>query len=161
VEPQPQLSELSVLELRSELKRWEKRRNALLAAFPYLEDGSASLTARYVRGPVWDQYDSANSQIAKLKLELYRRDQAPNAPNPTVELTSREQKIWKVIQRGSSGPQYCRELQNAGINPRKTGVWKDCHAGTYPAAYQLGEPWRHRIQDEKSKIKRKAILADY
>lgn len=76
-----------------------------------------------------------------------------------VHLTLREQKIWEVIQLGSTGPQYCRELQNANIRLPRTGVWRECPAGTYPAAYHLGEPWRHRIQDEKSKVRRKAHLA--
>jgi hypothetical protein len=72
-----------------------------------------------------------------------------------TELTERERKILVVIRLRSKGMQYCRELENAGIRPRKTGAWKDS-PGTYPTAYQAGEPWRHRIQDEKSKIGRKA-----
>jgi hypothetical protein len=71
------------------------------------------------------------------------------------KLTERETKIAAVIHRGSKAIQYCRELENAGIRPRKIGAWKGA-PGTYPAAYQAGEPWRHRIQDEKAKIKRKA-----
>lgn len=162
MEPQP----LSALELRGELKRWEKRRNALLAAFPYLEDGGASLTAQYVGGPEWDELAEANSQIARLKLELIRRDQAPiveadparNASRPTVELTEREKEILEVIHRGPRGRQYCRALDHAGIKPRRSGLWKD-GPGTYLGAYDEGDPWRQRIQDEKSKIRRKAELA--
>ncbi len=69
-----------------------------------------------------------------------------------ANLTVREKKILEVALRGSKGLTYFRELNNAGIGPLRTGVWKECPAGTYPAAYQLGEPWRHRIQDEKYKI---------
>jgi hypothetical protein len=101
------------------------------------------------------------------------RTVSEQAPEPAVQatrstktvrslqskLTERELKIWEVIQQGSWGPQYCRELGNAKIKPRKTGVWRNCTAGTYLAAYYLGERWPHRIQDEKCKVRRKAELA--
>jgi hypothetical protein len=75
-----------------------------------------------------------------------------------TDLTERERKMWEVISRGVKGLQYCRELQQEGIGPRRTGSWRGAPS-TYPAAYKAGEPWRHRIQDEKSKIKYKAQLA--
>ena len=90
-------------------------------------------------------------RVAKLEEKL--------AKKPRQRLSSRERKIWGVIQRGSKGLTYCRELENAGVRPCRKGVWQDCPAGTYPAVYHLGESWPHRIQDEKSKIKRKAELA--
>jgi hypothetical protein len=86
-----------------------------------------------------------------------RRDQSEQ--DPRAALTEREEKILEVIQRGAVGLLYCRELHIQGIRPLRSGVWEDCPAGTYPAAYMLGDSWRHRIQDEKSKIKRKAKLA--
>ena len=83
---------------------------------------------------------------------------ASKASNKQKPLTDREQRIWAVIRKGSTGSQYCRELGNARIAPLRSGVWKDCPR-TYISAYQQGQPWRHRIQDEKSKIRRKAELA--
>jgi hypothetical protein len=74
-----------------------------------------------------------------------------------VQLSEREQKIWTVIQRGSKGPIYCRELENAGLKPRRTKFWKDC-PGNYLAAYRDSR-WRKRVQDEKSRIARKGKLA--
>ena len=76
-----------------------------------------------------------------------------------TKLTEREKKIWVVIQRGSEGPEYCRELDNAGIEPLRSGVWKDCPSRKYASVYREGELWTHRIQDEKSKVRRKAELA--
>ncbi len=37
-------------------------------------------------------------------------------------LNDRDNKILKVIQRGSRGLQYCRELDNANISPLRSGV---------------------------------------
>jgi hypothetical protein len=79
-------------------------------------------------------------------------------PPTIVKLTDREKTILEVIQRGSKGLAYCRELDTAGIKCRRTKSWEGCPT-TYPAAYQAGSPWRHRIQDEKSKINGKAKLA--
>lgn len=75
------------------------------------------------------------------------------------DLSERERKIWDVIQQGATSLQYCRELDNAGIAPLRGGVWKDCPSRKYESAYMEGPPWPHRIQDEKSKIRRKAQLA--
>jgi len=80
------------------------------------------------------------------------------AASAPTQLDSREMKIWKVIQRGVKGPQYCRELDYARVAPQRRGVWKDCPRN-YLSAYREGKPWRHRIQDEKAKIRRKAELA--
>lgn len=77
-----------------------------------------------------------------------------------TQLTKREKRIWAVIQQGATGRQYCRELDNAGIAPRRNGAWKDCPSRKYQSAYLEGEPWRHRIQDEKFKVRRKAKLAE-
>jgi len=73
-------------------------------------------------------------------------------------LKDRENRILEVIRRELKGRIYCRELDNAVIAPPRNGVWKE-GPRKYMAAYDQGSPWRHRIEDEKSKIKRKAKLA--
>lgn len=86
-----------------------------------------------------------------------KKEPVRNTPRPTIQLDDHEKKIWPVIQRGSKGPTYCRELENAGVRPRRTKFWKDC-PGNYPAAYR--DPyWRKRVQDEKSRIARKGKLS--
>lgn len=74
-----------------------------------------------------------------------------------VRLTLRERKVWNVIQQGSRGKQYCRELHNARLKPCKSWVDDDCPSN-YIEAYREGQPWRKRIQDEKHRIKNKAEL---
>ena len=73
-------------------------------------------------------------------------------------LTRRELKMWAIIQRGTKGLQYCRELDKAGVAPLRRGAWKDCPR-KYESAYLQGKLWCHRIEDEKFKVKRKAKLA--
>jgi hypothetical protein len=79
---------------------------------------------------------------------------------PTVQLSDRERNLWKVIQRGTAGRRYCRELDNAQIAPPRKGVWRD-GPRKYLAAYGMGKPWRHRIEDEKSKVRRKAKVFEF
>lgn len=81
------------------------------------------------------------------------------ADHAIIKPTAREIRIWEIIQRGSSGRIYCRELDHAGITPVRRGVWAD-GPRKYVAAYDLGAPWRHRIEDEKYKITQKAKLAN-
>jgi len=119
------------------------------------------LLARTFLGPYSQPALSTEAEIEFVP-ELLRRkirhivrlapDETAQAP---PKLTEREKKMFDVILLGSRGMQYCRELENAGIRPRKSGAWKGA-PGTYPTAYMDGEPWRHRIQDEKSRIERKA-----
>ena len=52
-----------------------------------------------------------------------------------------------------TGPHYCRELARKGIKTPDTWQREGCPAG-YVEAYRAGEPWKHRIQDEKSRITR-------
>lgn len=82
-------------------------------------------------------------------------------------LTDREQKIWEVIQRGVKatpplrGTAYCREVDAAKVSPPRKGIWQD-GPRTYVAAYKSGDTRLvHWIQNEKSKVRRKAELAGH
>jgi hypothetical protein len=76
-------------------------------------------------------------------------------------LDDREQKIWEVIHRGARGMVYCRELDAARVSPPRKGIWKE-GPRTYTAGYQSRDKKLvHWIQNEKSKIRRKAELAGH
>ena len=137
------LTESSLLELRSRLigrMEWWKAEGRR-----YLSEQKAH--AARPQGGAPGQNDAANDVL-----------RTEDRPPTIVRLTNREKTILEVIQRGSKGLAYCRELDTEGIKCRRTRSWQRCPT-TYPAAYQAGSPWRHRIQDEKSKILRKAKLA--
>ena len=109
----------------------------------------------------------AGKQLALGFRQLEKADRAANPKKKSARnssapgsLTLRETKIWEVIQRSVKGRIYCRELDNARIGPPRKGVWIG-GPGTYLGAYDEGNPWRQRIQDEKSKIRRKAELAKH
>ena len=106
--------------------------------------------------------DLPEDKIERVQRSLEKRieklEESKRKAAKSVQLTDREQRIWQVIQRGAKGLQYCRELDSAGITPLRKGIWKDCPR-KYESAYRQGELWRHRIQDEKSKARRKAELA--
>jgi hypothetical protein len=76
-------------------------------------------------------------------------------------LTQREAKIWEIIQQGLKGRAYCRELDAAKISPPRKGIWENAGARTYSTAYMSDKRLAHWIQDEKSKIRRKAELTDH
>jgi hypothetical protein len=87
-----------------------------------------------------------------------KKEPTHGAPKPVDVISEREMRVFKVSQRVAGGRQYCHELDNAGIAPPRKGVWED-GPRKYLAAYGLGQPWRHRIEDEKYKIRRKATAA--
>jgi hypothetical protein len=55
--------------------------------------------------------------------------------------------VFAAILRELKGTRYCIFLHDHGIRPR----WEDATASTYPQGYQAGNPWRKKIQDEKTR----------
>jgi hypothetical protein len=102
--------------------------------------------------------EDAKRHVTLAHLIAKPQESTARSSAPQSQLNDREQKIWEVIRAGPRGMQYCRELEKAGIRPRKKGAWTGA-PGTYLAAYTEGQQWRQRIQNEKSKIKQKAKLA--
>ena len=80
------------------------------------------------------------------------------AETKATKLRAREIRILEVIRRGAKGMAYCRELDNAGLRPRKHWTNKGCRS-TYAQAYR--DPyWRQMIQDEnRNCIARPPVIA--
>jgi hypothetical protein len=110
------------------------------------------------------QGEPLNREEARVQYEKYRDSEElgkllSSRRNLSLEvhaLTGREKKIWEVVQRGSRGMQYCRELHAAGLRPRRRWITRNC-PGTYIAAGR-DKYWLGMIQDEKSKVRHKAEL---
>jgi hypothetical protein len=100
-------------------------------------------------------YPEAAKELGLQCLESVR---SLKEPAGSVTLSAHEKAVWNIIQRGLRGQTYCREVDRAGARPRKEWILDGC-PGTYQGAYLLGQPWKKRIQDEKSRIQRKAELA--
>lgn len=78
-----------------------------------------------------------------------------------VELTPREQKIWKVIEQSGAklkAAMYCRELEGGRVKTPMAWRRDDCPS-SYVGAYLVGQPWHNRIADEKWRIKKKGELS--
>ncbi len=110
-------------------------------------------------GIITNVYEASANFCLWLERQALEAGAAPRNSATQVQLNDHEEKVWGVIQRGGKGLQYCRELDKAGIAPLRSGVWQDCPSRKYESAYREGKPWPHRIQDEKSKVRRKAKLA--
>jgi hypothetical protein len=65
-------------------------------------------------------------------------------------LTRRERDILGVIQLGSKGAKYSRDLESRKISPEPRWIAEGCPA-TYPEAYKIPK-WRQRLQDEKWRL---------
>jgi hypothetical protein len=74
----------------------------------------------------------------------------------------RDAVIFGAILKQFKGMKYCAFLQQHGVKPK----WSDPGPAAYPTGYQLGEPWRKKVQDEKTRAKQRmeghddATLAD-
>jgi len=107
--------------------------------------------------PLDKLYELANQQL-NVAAQPPREQPTGLQAQKKHSLSDHERKVCGVIQSGTKGPTYCRELHNAGATPPKEWISKDC-PGTYPGAYNHGLPWTKRIQDEKYRIRRKAESA--
>jgi hypothetical protein len=74
---------------------------------------------------------------------------APERLQKRKKLGKRDTVIFAAILLELKGPGYCSFLQDHGVRPK----WSDCGPATYPKSYQTGEPWRKKVQDEKTRAK--------
>lgn len=82
----------------------------------------------------------------------------PAVQPATRKLRGHKLKVWRVIQHnpGLRSSAYCRALEKAGVHPPKSFLDDGC-PNSYPKAYLKSQAWRHRINDEKSRITRMAL----
>lgn len=67
------------------------------------------------------------------------------------KLTKRDAVIFAAILLGLEGTKYCSFLQERGIRPK----WFDSGSSpeSYAKSYIAGDPWRKKVQDEKTRAK--------
>jgi hypothetical protein len=66
-----------------------------------------------------------------------------------AKLSRRDSIIFAAILLGLKGMMYCSFLKDCGAKPK----WSEPCPINYCAGYQVGSPWRKKIQDEKSRAK--------
>lgn len=74
---------------------------------------------------------------------------APGRLHKSRKLGKRDTVIFAAILLELKGPGYCSFLQDHGVRPK----WSDSGPATYAKSYQTGEPWRKKVQDEKTRAK--------
>ena len=63
----------------------------------------------------------------------------------------RDTVIFAAIVAGLKGNKYCSFLDDYGTKPK----WLDSGPTTYLKSYQAGNPWRKKVQDEKTRAKQR------
>jgi hypothetical protein len=99
-----------------------------------------------------------NAALAKveelLRTLLARFDSVP-MPEPIKKGKKRRNPgkrdtvIFAAILAGLKGPKYCSFLDKYGTRPK----WSDSGLASYLKSYQAGDPWRKKVQDEKTRAK--------
>ena len=91
----------------------------------------------------------ANSNSARVTSSIRRPSITPRKWKPS----SRERIIMGAIQAKLTGLKYCKELDRKSVLTPAT--WRECGCPkAYSEAY-MNSKWTHRIQDEKSRLKKK------
>jgi len=81
--------------------------------------------------------------LAKLGVKPRRHTQK------RIKLAKRDAVLFAAILLGLKGPRYCSFLENHGIRPK----WPDADFANYLKSYKAGDPWRKKIQDEKTRAR--------
>jgi hypothetical protein len=107
---------------------------------------------------------STHTCLKSLMCDIEKRKHLPKPPvalptepaPPTTRQVRKKKKlgrrdtvIFAAILLGLEGLKYCAFLQDHGIRPK----WSDFGPGDYPKSYQTGDPWRKKVQDEKTRAK--------
>lgn len=99
--------------------------------------------------------NAALAKVEELLQSLLARFGSVPAPEPIKtgkkprKPGKRDTVLFAAILMELKGPRYCSFLQDHGIKPK----WSDSGPATYPKSYQFGDPWRKRVQDEKTRAK--------
>jgi len=97
----------------------------------------------------------ASAKVEELLQALLARFPSVPAPETIKKGTirrkpgKRDTVIFAAILMSLKGIRYCSFLQDHGIKPR----WADSGPSTYSKGYQIGDPWRKKVQDEKTRAK--------
>jgi hypothetical protein len=68
-----------------------------------------------------------------------------------IKLQKRDTVVFAAILLGHQATSYCEFLHKQGVRPK----WANGNSanGSYPVSYQSGDPWRKKVQDEKTRAK--------
>ena len=82
------------------------------------------------------------SVFARIGQPALKRAKPPQSPS------KRDTVIFAAILLELKGPSYCAFLNDHKIKPK----WSDSgSATTYPTSYEMGDRWRKKVQDEKTR----------
>jgi hypothetical protein len=73
---------------------------------------------------------------------------------PTANERNRRRIIFSVLLKNVKGLKYCKALDDQKLAIPQEWSQDNC-PNTYSGAYRAGQPWRKRIQDEKSRYRKK------
>ena len=99
--------------------------------------------------------NAAPARVEELLQALLARFDRVPAPEPIKKRRKRRNPerrdtvIFAAILAGLKGTKYCSFLDRYGTRPK----WLDSGPPTYFKSYQAGDPWRKKVQDEKTRAK--------
>lgn len=99
-----------------------------------------------------EQQNAALAKIGELLHSLHAKlGSVPVEPvkkgKTRRKLGKRDTVLFTAILKGLKGVRYCSFLDKYGIRPK----WSDSGLPTYTKSYQIGNPWRKKVQDEKTR----------
>jgi hypothetical protein len=120
------------------------------------EHGTAKGQGAMKSAPSVQPQNAALAKMEELLQSLLARVGSFPAPEPIQtkrrtrrKLGKRDTVLFAAILRGFKGIGYCSFLEKHGIRPK----WSESGPATYTKSYQIGDPWRKKVQDEKTRAK--------
>ena len=106
-----------------------------------------------VTSPASDSHSAALSRVEqrvqKILMKFDGLASKQGRKGKKQKLFKRDTVIFAAIGMGLTSMKYCYFLNKHGVRTK----WSEAGPGTYPASYQLGDPWRKKVQDEKTRAR--------
>lgn len=106
-----------------------------------------------------DSVSKSNSEMQRWEALLARFEAILPRFNPSSEVVNKGRKtrvpskretiLFAAILLELKGTKYCSFLDKNGPRPK----WADAGPANYLKSYQAGDPWRKKVQDEKTRAK--------
>jgi hypothetical protein len=97
-----------------------------------------------------ERFSSDASTLKALLVSVIAKFETTRVRRPKKgKLLKHDAVIFAALLLGHKGTEYCAFLHDRGIKPRWS--YPESRTETYPRAYRSGDPWRKKIQDEKTR----------
>jgi hypothetical protein len=121
-----------------------------------VKDAAGDAALELAKRPKQTQPNSPENDSQRISLTYSAASTHPKGKAKAISAFEKKRRsvIFGAIQAKAEGPKYCKILYGRKLAIPADWIQDGCPKN-YADAYKAGQPWQKRIQDEKSRYKKK------